>query len=81
MPFAAASTPPPRLAGRVALITGGASGLGLASARRLLADGARVVVLADLNAAALAQAQAELAATFGAERVRTTTMALASPRA
>ncbi len=78
MPSAAASTAPPRLAGRVALITGGASGLGLASARRLLADGARVV-LADLNASALAQAQAELAASFDAKRVRTTTMDVGEP--
>lgn len=43
--------PPPRarLAGRAAFITGGASGLGLASARRMLADGASVA-LADVNA-------------------------------
>ena len=33
-----------RLAGRVALVTGGASGIGLATARRFVADGARVVV-------------------------------------
>ena len=68
----------PRLAGRVAFITGGASGLGLASARRLLADGARVV-LADLNAAALATAQAELASAFGTERVCTTSIDVGEP--
>ncbi|SDD71040.1 3-oxoacyl-ACP reductase [Actinokineospora iranica] len=33
-----------RLDGRVAVITGGASGIGLASARRLAAEGARVVI-------------------------------------
>ncbi len=33
-----------RLAGRVAVVTGGAGGIGLASARRLAAEGARVVV-------------------------------------
>ena len=36
-----------RLAGRVAVVTGGASGIGLASSRRLAAEGAHVVV-ADL---------------------------------
>ena len=40
-----------RLAGRVAVVTGGASGIGLASARRLAAEGARVV-LADIAAEA-----------------------------
>jgi NAD(P)-dependent dehydrogenase (short-subunit alcohol dehydrogenase family) len=38
------STPPQRLAGRVAVITGAGSGIGLASARRLAAEGATVVV-------------------------------------
>ncbi len=33
-----------RLAGRVAVVTGGASGIGLATVRRLAAEGARVVV-------------------------------------
>ncbi len=33
-----------RLAGRVAVITGGGSGIGLATARRLAAEGARVVI-------------------------------------
>jgi NAD(P)-dependent dehydrogenase (short-subunit alcohol dehydrogenase family) len=40
-----------RLSGRVAVITGGASGIGLASARRLASEGARVVV-ADVDAEA-----------------------------
>jgi NAD(P)-dependent dehydrogenase (short-subunit alcohol dehydrogenase family) len=39
-----------RLAGRVAIVTGGASGLGRATVMRFLADGAKVVV-ADLNEA------------------------------
>jgi NAD(P)-dependent dehydrogenase (short-subunit alcohol dehydrogenase family) len=37
-----------RLSGRVAVVTGGASGIGLASARRLASEGAQVVV-ADLD--------------------------------
>ena len=41
------------LAGRVAVVTGGASGIGEACATRLAADGAAVVV-ADLNAGAAA---------------------------
>ena len=39
-----------RLAGKVAVVTGGASGMGRATVMRFLADGARVVV-ADLNEA------------------------------
>src|SRR5690349_11944772 len=37
-----------RLEGRIALVTGGASGIGAATARRLTAEGARVAV-ADLD--------------------------------
>src|SRR5262245_66537444 len=39
-----------RLAGKVAIVTGGASGMGRATVMRFLADGAKVVV-ADLNEA------------------------------
>jgi NAD(P)-dependent dehydrogenase (short-subunit alcohol dehydrogenase family) len=45
--------------GRVALVTGGASGLGLATAQRLVAAGARVVV-ADLASSPGAEAAARL---------------------
>jgi NAD(P)-dependent dehydrogenase (short-subunit alcohol dehydrogenase family) len=44
---------------RVAVITGGASGIGLALARRLGAEGARLVI-ADIDSAALKTAAAEL---------------------
>jgi NAD(P)-dependent dehydrogenase (short-subunit alcohol dehydrogenase family) len=46
---------PGRMAGRRALITGGAGGIGLACARRLLAEGAEVVLL-DKSADALSSA-------------------------
>jgi NAD(P)-dependent dehydrogenase (short-subunit alcohol dehydrogenase family) len=45
--------------GAVAVVTGGAGGIGLATARRLLTDGARVVVL-DRSASALERARTEL---------------------
>lgn len=38
------NVPSARLTGRVAVVTGGASGIGLASAQRLAAEGARVVI-------------------------------------
>jgi NAD(P)-dependent dehydrogenase (short-subunit alcohol dehydrogenase family) len=46
--------------GKVAVVTGGASGVGRAIAEQLLADGARVVV-ADIDAAKLDQVAAEIA--------------------
>jgi NAD(P)-dependent dehydrogenase (short-subunit alcohol dehydrogenase family) len=55
-----------RLDGRVALVTGGASGMGLATVRRFLDEGAKVVV-ADLNAESGAAAVTELDA---GDRVR-----------
>jgi NAD(P)-dependent dehydrogenase (short-subunit alcohol dehydrogenase family) len=51
-----------RLAGRVALISGGASGIGKATAQLFLAEGARVVI-ADINGAALGQAVTDLRTT------------------
>jgi rhamnulose-1-phosphate aldolase/alcohol dehydrogenase len=61
--------PKPRaLAGRVALITGGAGGIGLATARRLMDEGA-CVVLCDIDREALADAETELRKKYGADVV------------
>lgn len=63
--------PKPRsLAGRIALITGGAGGIGLATARRHLDEGA-CVVLADISEASLAEARAELEASYSKDLIRT----------
>ena len=48
-----------RLAGRVAVITGGGSGIGLAAARRMRAEGATIVV-GDIDGEAGADAAEEL---------------------
>ena len=55
----APSAAPGRLEGRVAVVTGGASGIGAGTVRRLAADGARVVV-ADLQAEAAEEVAREL---------------------
>ncbi len=52
-----------RLRDRVAIITGGASGIGLATARRFAAEGARVVI-ADLDVGTGERAAAELGGVF-----------------
>lgn len=50
-----------KLSGRVAVVTGGASGIGLGVARRLIDEGMKLVI-ADRDAAALNRAVAELSA-------------------
>jgi NAD(P)-dependent dehydrogenase (short-subunit alcohol dehydrogenase family) len=51
------------VAGRVAIVTGGASGIGAALARRFGADGAAAVVVADVEAAAAEAVAAEIGGT------------------
>ena len=59
---------PKALAGRVALITGGAGGIGVATARRLLDDGA-CAVICDVDRAALEDAKDGLRQTYGTDAV------------
>ncbi|TPM92654.1 bifunctional rhamnulose-1-phosphate aldolase/short-chain dehydrogenase [Mesorhizobium sp. B2-1-3A] len=60
---------PKSLAGQIALVTGGAGGIGRATANRLLREGA-CVVLADIDETALASANEELAKAYGKDFVR-----------
>lgn len=60
------------LRGRVAVITGGAGGIGAAMARRFVAEGAEAVVVADLDAAAAAGIAAELGPAASATAVDVT---------
>ena len=57
------------LAGRVALVTGGANGIGRAAAAKLMAEGA-AVVLADIDEAALGEAATAFAKAYGQDNVR-----------
>ncbi|MQB44920.1 bifunctional rhamnulose-1-phosphate aldolase/short-chain dehydrogenase [Rhizobium sp. ICMP 5592] len=60
---------PKSLAGRVAFVTGGAGGIGRATAARLVDEGA-CVVLADIDQAALENTQADFTKKYGADAVR-----------
>ncbi len=60
---------PKPMVGKVALVTGGAGGIGQAIARRILADGG-CVVLADIDEEALARVGAALSKAFGTDHVR-----------
>ncbi len=64
---------PKSLAGRIALVTGGAGGIGSATAERLLHDGA-CVVLADIDAEALECTAQNLTSRHGRDVLRTVTM-------
>ncbi len=64
---------PKSLAGRVALITGGGGGIGIATAERYLAEGA-CVMLSDINPDSLKNAEIKLTNKFGKDQVRTFVM-------
>jgi len=62
--------PAPRpMVGKIALVTGGAGGIGAATAARLMADGA-CVMLADRDAAAIEEVRAGFAGQFGKDVIR-----------
>lgn len=71
---------PKSLAGRIALVTGGAGGIGKATAHRLMQEGA-CVVIADIDETALAAAESELAARHGKDFVRSVSMNVTSEAA
>ena len=60
---------PKSLAGRVALVTGGANGIGRATAAKLLAEGA-AVVLADIDERALSETRDAFAKAYGKDNIR-----------
>ena len=69
--------PKPRsLAGRIALVTGGAGGIGSATADRYLSEGA-CVMLADIDAEGLTTTHESLARRYGGDAVRTVLMNVA----
>ncbi|TCU15209.1 bifunctional rhamnulose-1-phosphate aldolase/short-chain dehydrogenase [Rhizobium sullae] len=61
---------PKSLAGKVAFVTGGAGGIGRATAARLVGEGA-CVVLADIDQSALESTEADFVKKYGADAVRT----------
>lgn len=64
---------PKAMAGRIALVTGGAGGIGSATAERYLREGA-CVMLADIDESALTETATNLSARYSPDVVRTITM-------
>lgn len=59
-----------KIAGKVCVVTGGASGIGKALASRFVAEGASAVVIADLNGDAVSAVASEIGAQSFAVDVR-----------
>lgn len=64
---------PKSLAGKVALVTGAAGGIGRATAARLLSEGA-CVLLTDIDDQALVETETSLSGVYGKDQVRAVTM-------
>jgi rhamnulose-1-phosphate aldolase/alcohol dehydrogenase len=71
---------PKPLQGRIALVTGGANGIGAAIAARLLSEGA-CVTIADIDAKALDATSAEFTKAYGKDNVLAVTMDVTSEAA
>jgi rhamnulose-1-phosphate aldolase/alcohol dehydrogenase len=71
---------PKSLQGRVALVTGGANGIGAAIAQKLLSEGA-CVALADIDEKALSETSTQFAKSFGKDNVFTVKMDVTSEAA
>jgi rhamnulose-1-phosphate aldolase/alcohol dehydrogenase len=68
------------LQGRVALVTGGANGIGAAIAKKLLSEGA-CVAIADIDEAALAETETQFSKAYGKDNVFTVNMNVTSETA
>ena len=71
---------PKSLQGRIALVTGGANGIGAAIAQKLLSEGA-CVTLADIDEQALNETSAQFAKSFGKDSIFTVKMNVTSEAA
>ena len=71
---------PKEMAGRVVCVTGGASGIGLATSRRLASDDAHVAIL-DLNVEAAQNAVSDLRSKFGSKRALAVACDVTDPNA